>query len=371
MIRPLSKSFAAPHHSRFPHYFFIFTLFITTQMAHQFTFAAVPNTAARYQFLRDESLIESFLKRGEYNTYLYGDINFSSGLKTLAGKVRTATNRELTQAQMQTNVLALLNQNLNTEKYLNVDLGFGVPLPNFKLGKIKVIPDIFLQLNLGGAFAISTDDTGINTILQSFIKFDAKLGVHALFFAEKYFAEMALYQTQRHDLWKTLTRDQIIQQGTLIRYGDLDKKTNYYFTDLKLGLRDQHKTLTLAVREWELAKKRDPGKALLVEYKPMWELQLRGHLMWGEMKLDPILGWHFRNQTFYSASDGLYLGAYVKGKNSPLYFTGLLNLNFLTLVPSLDLGFFHASYSLKAPLENPQKNLWLTAIHSLQVVFYF
>ncbi len=331
--------------------------------------APVRDELSRYTLLRDRTIVERQIGRPSDSTFFDLDMMISAKTLKLIGEVRNGSNSSLSSAQRQANMLEILNKNINTERFIDLDVALGIPIPDIKTKKRKFSPSLFFQNNFGVMATISNRENIADPKLQTYVKKESKIGLHTIYQPQKnqrYF--ISLYQLTRADTADQLTSSQLANDGKFFNFNKLNQK---------------YKTLNLNLR-WHYQKE---GRSFLIEFQELqlykqsgrqniFGTRLLGHTQYaitiegGHLQWQPFGGVHYRKR--YSISQGLYGGFKAKLKHDNPFSLGLkLDNHFAFITPQFRLPWFHFSYSYKTPYRNPQDDIWVHSLHSIHLSLPF
>jgi len=209
-----------------------------------------------------------------------------------------------------------------------------------------------------------------------FAKLDVKAGLFNEFTSgEHFFGHWNIYGLSRTDIFQKVTSAQIAAGQEI----ELPKKQNTETTlqtDLKFGYKNSNYSTFLAAEEIKISKmkERETGsKEQSYGYDPLIRFHADALYRWNALSIQPFLGVHKRSG--YGFSDGVYLGAdagaHVWGDRLGLMLRGMVDKQYLTLTPRMKLWLMQLEYSAKAPLKSTDGDTKLSAIHSIDLRFFF
>lgn len=323
----------------------------------------------RYTLMRDRVLIDRSLKDKPYNSFFNLEILLSSGLKGLIGDVQDGNRSGLSSAQKQTNMLQILNQNVNTAKYVDADIHAAIPLPRFRLSNFNIDTGIFYQLNFGVSLSISNQESVTNPSVSTYIKKETKFGVDALFVnnpSEHY--GIRYYQLTRADLLSSLSYSTLATEGELFEFDDLSKNQVTYNFDLRYHKAYENFKMLLEVNELKLMEG-TVEKVAFYESRPLFHAQYEYPFV---LPMKGSFYFGITSRFKYAIDRGLYGAMKLRVlKEVPFYIYTKLSNQYLTFVPKFQSKYFHISYTLKTPIENPQDELWHSTLHAMEINFPF
>lgn len=321
--------------------------------------------------MADRVKIDRSIKRSPNTSFLDIDLFISSGLKSLIGDVKDGNRSDLSSTQKQTNMLNLLNKNINTEKILDLELGLGIPAPNFRLYGIDFDLSLFGNVNVGAMVSFLSGSSALNPQAEAYLKKDIKVGASIKLKAEKYFDGEVLaniYRLSRSDVSSSLDYTTLSSKGQIIETSDLNKEEISYQMDLGYLMNYQNGHVLYEIQELKL-RESVSQKVPLYGNRPFYHIH-------GELDLNEehtfktFLGFHSRFN--YSLFNGLYAGIKTRPIDSaPFYINGKISAQFLTLFPQFKTRYFEFNYVIKLPMENPQNDLWVSTIHAFELNFPF
>lgn len=209
-----------------------------------------------------------------------------------------------------------------------------------------------------------------------FAKLDVKAGLFNEFTSgEHFFGYWNLYGLSRTDIFQKVTAQQVAS-GQKIELPDQKNTETTLQTDLKFGYKNDNYSASLSVEEMKISKMKERearSKELSYGYDPLIRLHADALFRLSAFSLQPFAGLHKRSG--YGFGDGVYVGAdagaHVWGDRLGLMFRGMLDKQYLTLTPRIKLWLMQLEYSAKAPLKSTDGDVKLSAIHSLDIRFFF
>lgn len=208
------------------------------------------------------------------------------------------------------------------------------------------------------------------------IKGDAKVGLFNDYtYGEHFFGNWNLYGLWRVDHFQRLSKE-IIATGGKVDLPAKDNMETTLQTDYKLGYKNANYTAALALEEIKIAKltdRKEGSKEHVYGYDPLIRMHADATYKFSAFGVRPFVGMHKRSG--YGFSDGLYLGsdigAYVWGDRLGLQLKGMFDKQYFTLNPRLKLWFMQFEYSLKQPMKSKDGDVKLSAIHTVDLRFFF
>lgn len=152
--------------------FFILTFFICFS-----TVANVRSELKRFTLLHDRYMVDRYLRSESESYLIYLDTAISSGVKKIVSDIRDSTKTEQDPVQRQVKTLQVLTRNLNTEKYIDIVVGLGFPLPLFKIRQFEFKTNPFVQANLAASFSFNNQTESSLAVAQTYIRKELKLGI--------------------------------------------------------------------------------------------------------------------------------------------------------------------------------------------------
>lgn len=332
----------------------------------------------RYTLLHDRSILLRDLAREKHSSFLNFNLTFSAGLKKLISEVSDATRGDSTlsgaanELQKQAEVYKLMTKNLNTERFLDAELGIGFPLPAFRLAQAKILPNPFFSFGAGTSLSFSNREDALQPKLQLYLRKEQKLGLRVLSLLpnhEKF--TINLYQLKRADTLTQLTYSDIASKGKMFDLNDLKKDEVTTNTDLiweQEGIKDAYK---VELTEFRLQRNAKKSKAkALYGASPLLHARYQRKDVEETTHFSPFVGMHYRRR--YDVGDGVYAGFnMIPSDRLPFHFTFVLDNGFFAVMPELKTKWFELVYSWRSPHQNPQDEIWVPSQHSLELNFPF
>jgi hypothetical protein len=330
------------------------------------TLAKTRNELYRYTLMRDRVLIDRQLKQQPYHSFFNFELLLSSGSKALIGDVKDGNRSGLTSSQKQTNMLNVLNNNVNTARYIDGNLEAAIPLPSFKVSKFRIDSSLFYNFNVGLSLSISNTASSSDPQVNIYFKKETRIGLDTYWQnnpSEAY--GIRYYQMTRSDLLSIFDNQSLASEGELFELDDLSKKEVSYNLDLFYKKAYPNFKLLAEIQEFKIMNG-DSTKSALYESRPLYHLRLDFSLGQGTL----YLGAHQRFK--YALLRGAYLAYELKlREHYPFYILAKISNQFLTLNPRFDTKYFTVNYSIKTPIENPQDELWHSTLHALNITVPF
>lgn len=212
--------------------------------------------------------------------------------------------------------------------------------------------------------------------ISLFGKIDAKVGLFNDYsYDEHFFGNFNLYGLSRTDIFQRLTKD-MIAKGSKIEFPKEKNTETSLQADYRLGYKNDNYKVFLSVEELKLNKmkaRKDGSKELSYTYDPLLRLHADASYHYSIVSLNPFFGFHKRSG--YGFSDGIYLGtdagAHVWGDRLGIQLRGMFDKQYFTISPRLKLWLMQLEYSLKNPLKSEDGDVKLSAIHSVDLRFFF
>lgn len=342
--------------------FFILTFLICFP-----TIANVRSELKRFTLLHDRYLVDRYL-RSETESYLiYLDTAVSSGVKKIVSDIKDSAETEQDPVQRQLKTLQVLTRNLNTEKYIDIDVGLGFPLPLFKIRQFEFKTSPFVQANLGASFSFNNQNESSLAVAQTYIRKELKLGIKSKIKKRKDETLIFnVYQLTRSDVFASMDQADIVNQGKLVDFGTLDQDNVYIAADIGYQREFDNYQYRFEVKEIPFMETVSiPGTPRYTKTPLFHYHYRRKNLSYELLGIEPFFGAHYRSD--YSVVQGLYLGGLFHFSNLPFTLASKLSNHFLTLNPLFRAKYFQFNYSLKIPHRNPQDDMWTASIHSLNI----
>jgi hypothetical protein len=348
---------------------FIIVAFILATSAHA---SGLRNNLKRYTLVRDKTIIDQLVRTPLYESFLDLDLTISSGVKTLVGDVKNISNNSDSTAAKELAIAEILNKNINSERYVDLNTTFGVPLPTVKIKRYRLTPALFYNLNLGTLFTISNIDNVIDPSVAVYMKQESKLGLSTILTKKsdrETQVKLNLYMFKRADSSVVQTKSTLVDNTKIFDFGALkdgESSIGMDFIWKRTNLKRTYLLEVLEVKAIPLKTVRD------VEYDhfPLFHAFHQWHRhnsdkFWFEL----FTGVHMRKR--YSLFEGLYVGTWLKSKDLPFRASLNLSKQFLTFMPEFKRSSFFFNYKLRMTYINPQDSIWVPTIHSFNLGFNF
>ena len=339
---------------------------------------AIRSEIGRYTLLHDRNILLRDLAREKHSSFLDFSLTFSAGLKKLISDVTDASRDDSTlpgqanEAQKQVQIYKLMTKNLNTERFLDAELGLGIPLPGFTLNRTRILLNPFFTFGAGSSFSFSNREDALQPKLQLYLRTEQKLGLRALnLFSNRQKLTFNIYKLQRSDSLSMMSYSDVATKGELFNISDLKDKEVTTNADLiweEEGQRDAYK---IEVSEFQIARDSKKSKThVAYGNSPLLHMRYQRKNVEESTHLSPFVGIHYRRR--YDLQDGLYAGfQMIPTERLPLHFAFILDNGFFALMPELKTKWFELVYSWRSPHQNPQDDIWVPAMHSLELNFPF
>lgn len=324
----------------------------------------------RFTLLHDRVMIDRNLRERPFNHFLDIDLVISSGVKTLINDLSNTSNSSTTSIQKQLETFQLLSKNVNTEKYIDLLVGAGIPLPDIKVKGHKFYSSLFYQFNAGIMLSINNRLDATNPVAQVYVRKEIKKGLSTIYRPKKnLFYELSLYQMTRADTAVNRTATELSTSGEFFNLDDLSKDQNSYSLNFTYNKRSENGYLELGIRELTVMSSSDVES--LYGSSPLLNAQYTWLTEGAYILTQPFIGVHYRK--WYNVQRGIYGGAHFNFKKQEVPFSLTLKMSnqFLTVMPQFKTSWFHFSYTFKNPYRNPQDEVWVNSIHNLQIHFPF
>lgn len=325
----------------------------------------------RFTLLHDRYMIDRYL-RSQTQTYIfYIDAAISSGVKKIIGDIKDSAENETDASQRQVKTLQVLTRNLNTEKYIDIDVLVGLPLPIFRIKNFDFKLSPFIAVNIGASFSFNNQNTSTTARAQTYLRKEYKIGVKSQIKKRKDETIIFnIYQLTRADINAELDQSEIVTQGKLIDTGSIDQDNISYAGDIGYEREFYDYLYRLEIKEIKLMEASGSKRETFYTNMPMFHAHYRHkHKVFGLVSLDPFYGFHFRDGQ--SVAQGFYLGTLMHLARLPFTLYTKFSNQFMTLNPLFRIRFFQFNYSLKLPYRNPQDDFWTASIHSLNIAIPF
>lgn len=323
----------------------------------------------RYILLRDRSIVDELLAGDTHQSFFQIHTNVSSGLKDLIGDIKSSTGDQNSSSQKTSNVLAILNKNINTEKYIDIGLDIGIPLPSFSYSKFKFVPSLFATANVGGLVTVSNKSDGLNPEAQIYLNKEIKVGLASDLLWQNRFNEklqIALYQKSVSDLSASRNASTIAAGGAIVETSELTDEDKSYSMDIYYKRDGDNYALRIELLDLKLmeasgSKESTIGNSPFIHTRYDFKNKSDGSFLF-----TPFIGAHYRKR--YTLAESLYLGTLVKyNGNIPVSAFLKIDNQFITLRPQIKFRYLTFSYGLRMPYQNPQDDIWVPTIHSINI----
>ena len=330
------------------------------------------NNLKRYTLVRDKTIVDQLVRSPLYESYLDLDLTLSSGVKTLIGDVKNISSNSSTDVAKELAIAEILNKNINSERYVDINATFGVPLPTIKIKKYRLTPAIFYNLNLSTLFTISNAESVTDPTAAVYMKQESKLGLSTILTRKsdkQTQIKLNLYMFKRADSSLIQTASSLVDNTKFFDFGALKEGESSIGADFIWKRTNQNRTYIAEVLEIKAI----PLKTISdIEYDhfPLFHAYHQWHRrsdqkFWFEL----FAGVHMRKR--YSIFEGLYVGTWLKSKDLPFRASLNLSKQFLTFMPEFKRSSFFFNYKLRMTYINPQGSIWVPTIHSFNLGFTF
>lgn len=321
----------------------------------------------RYTLMHDRYIVDRGLRKLRYDQFLDIDIVASSGLKSFLGEIESSSKNAATTAQRDLAVLGALAKHINTERYLDIDITLGAPLPYIRYRKFQMLPSIFYNINMGASSTLSNLADGITITSQSYVKVERRLGIlNRIKWNKKEEVRLAIYQFTKSDVGLSLNVSAVGDKTSVFKFDDAIKDHKMLSSDWSYILNKENYSLLAEVQELQLMSMSSVGQKSLHGTRPLLHTRITNKLKAGNFLLKPFYGFHFRK--WYGIADGLYVGSsFQYDVDIPFEFLFKLSTEFVTLMPQFKTKYFQFVYSLKTPYQNPKQKIWVSALHNVNI----
>lgn len=322
----------------------------------------------RYSLLHDRLSIDRNLIRDSYSQFFNLDIGASSGLLKLVGDAKTGATGT-TQTQKELSMYQLLSKHVNTEKFADVLLIAGIPLPDIKVKSHLFLNSIFYELNVGLSISVNNQESATNPIAQTYVRKQTKMGLYSIWKpGGSTEHKIALYQMSRSDLASNITYSALASDGKFFNLDTLNDEQKHIAADWKWIKYNKAMRTEFTLSELPIYNQSDVktryGTNPLINVAQFWLFDFEKY------DLTPFVGFHFRGH--YRVSRGIYTGVTYKGSHRlPVKATLKIDNQFIAVIPTLDLESFRFSYAFKSPYRNPQDDYWVATMHQIDIGFPF
>jgi hypothetical protein len=320
----------------------------------------------RYTLLHDRYIVDRGLRKLRYDQFIDLDIVASSGLKSFLGEVGSSSKNAATTAERDLAVLAALAKNINTERYVDIDVTLGAPLPYIRYRKFQLLPNLFYNINMGASTTLSNLENGTTIKAQSYLKLEKRMGILSrIKWNKEEEVRLALYAFTKSDVALNLDVSGVAAKTSVFKFDDAIRDHKMIASDWSYILSKPQYTLLAEVQELQLLSQSNGVKSLQGT-RPFLHSRITNKLRVGNLLLKPFYGFHFRR--WYNLMEGLYVGASLKYNiEIPFEFLMKLSDEFITLMPQFKTKYFKFIYSIKTPYRNPRDKIWVSALHNVNI----
>ena len=329
----------------------------------------------RYTLLRDRTLIEREIKHGlnsyRYNHYFDLDLLIADGTREMITDIKNGIDDADNQLEKTTNVLNILNKNMNSEKYVNLQASVGIPLPYIKIEELKILPSLFVSQNFGIMTSIDNQNDPTNPKAQIYFKTDTKYGLATRYkWREDHEFRTSIYQLLRSDLSAKRTAVDIVDKGELSDFSELSDEQKALGIDFSYIKQNGQSTYLLEILELFPGEATNSDTKTRYGMKPLFHARYSRKYASSAWTWHPFVGIHLRQH--YGLVDAFYAGTTLKlDRDIPFQLAFKMSNQFLTLIPAFSTQYFQLNYSFKTPYINPQDDIWVSAHHTLNIRFPF
>ena len=346
-------------------FFILFVLFSPLLLEKAFG-AGTRGEIQRYTLMHDRYIVDRGLRRQRYDQFFDFDIVASSGLKSFLGEVEASSKNASNDTARDVAVLGTLAKHGNPERYLDLDVTLGAPLPYIRYRKFQMLPNIFYNMNMGASSTLSNLDDGVNIKAQSYVKLKKRMGIlNRIKWNKEEEVRLSIYQLTKSDIALDLNVSQVGAKTSVFKFDDAIRDHKMISSDWTYILTKEKYTLLAEVQELQLLSMSDGVKSLHGT-RPFLHSRISNNLRTGNLLLKPFYGIHFRR--WYNLMEGLYVGASLKYNiEIPFEFMMKLSSEFITLMPQFKTKYFQFVYSIKTPYRNPNNKIWVSALHNVNI----
>ncbi|MFT6071171.1 MAG: hypothetical protein ACJAT2_001443 [Bacteriovoracaceae bacterium] len=320
----------------------------------------------RYTLLHDRYIVDRGLRKLRYDQFLDFDIVASSGLKSFLGEVESSSKNAATTAERDLAVLGALAKNVNTERFVDIDVTLGAPLPYIRYRKFQLLPNLFYNINMGASTTLSNLEDGTTIKSQSYLKLEKRMGIlNRIKWNKEEEVRLAIYSFTKSDVALDLNVSGVAGKSSVFKFDDAIRDQKMITSDWGYTLTKPNYTLLAEIQELQLLSQ-SKGVKSLQGTRPFLHSRITNNLRIGNLLLKPFYGFHFRR--WYNLMEGLYVGASLKYNiEIPFEFLMKLSDEFITLMPQFKTKYFQFIYSIKTPYRNPRDKIWVSALHNVNI----
>lgn len=321
----------------------------------------------RFTILHDRYIVDRYIRSQAENYIFYLDAAISSGVKKIIGDIKDSAENETDSTQRQVKTLQVLTRNLNTEKYIDLDIKAGIPLPIFRIKNFDFKLSPFIDVNIGASFSFNNQNSNSTSRAQTYVRKEYKMGVKSKIKKRKDETLIVnFYQLTRADINVELDQSEIVTQGKLIDTGSIDQDNISYAGDFGYEREFDEYLYRIEILEVKFMDASGSKRETYYTNLPMIHLHYRHkNKNFGLITLDPFYGFHFRDGQ--SIAQGFYLGTLAHLNGLPFSLYSKISNQFFTFNPLFHARYFQFNYSIKLPYRNPQDDFWTASIHSLNI----
>lgn len=347
-------------------FFILFVLFSPLLLDKAFG-AGTRGEIQRFTLLHDRYIVDRGLRKMRYDQFFDFDIVASSGLKSFLGELESSSKNAATTVERDAAVLATLAKKVNSERYLDLDITLGAPLPYIRYRKFQMLPNLFFNINMAASNTVSNQEDGINVRAQSYVKLERRIGVlNRIKWNKEEEVRLSIYHFTKTDVGLDLNVSAVGDKTSVFKFDDAIKDHNMISSDWTYILRKENYTWIAEVQEFQLLSQADPGQKSLHGTSPLLHTRLENNFRAGNVLLKPFYGIHYRK--WYDLFDGIYVGTSLKYHiDIPFEFMLKMSPEFVTLMPQFKTKWFQFVYSLKTPFRNPNQKIWVSALHNVNI----
>ncbi len=335
---------------------------------------AVRTDKDRFQLLRDKMKVNTLMKPFEHDFILDIDLALSKKFVDVASDSGDFVDNNKSASA----VADFLSKYNDTEYFLKAGLALGVPLPSFSIGSFKFISDVrgFAEAGASASITARAQDLAaaslglVNNNSQSYIQIfaqqDFKYGLNIGYeYKNHIFGHLFLYKLDRWDRNEIVDATQLVSQDGDIVDLDKAKNTNHVLTtDFKIGYKKQEFKTYLSLEEVKVSTMSKSGD-LAYGIKPLFHFH--ADYTWDLFVMDLTLFAGIMKRSSYDFDDGFYKGVLFDFNYFPIDASLILDNEFFTLQPKIDLWLLTLDYSFKKPINAKKDGFKSDAIHALNL----
>lgn len=325
-----------------------------------------------YSLFKDKSLIDNRLLIEMYESYIETDLNLSIDAYSLSSDLSDISQSSSSSTEKEEKVLNLLNENRNTQNFVDLNSSLAIPIPTLKYKKYFITSSIFYNLDLSSMFAISEFDGASEVSSKVYMRKESRVGLSAIVTKEhnkESLIKLNAFYMKKSDVLINQTVADLVSNTKIYDFGTLNQGESSVAFDILWKTTNLHRTYRLEVFDLQVFSIQK-DKDLIIKNSPLFHGFYQFHeetlkKYW----LEYFAGAHYRDN--YSVINGLYVGVWLRFKESPFRSSISLSKQFLTIAPEYKRKNFFFNYKLKWSYLGDIDGFESPLIHSLNTGFSF